>query len=310
MKILVMEIKQNLGSMSSWPQANPSAGSDRDRGHRYEGGIFALATHHGKGPLVAPAFRDVLGVRVVEIDVDTDTLGTFAGEVARTGSQLETAIAKARMGMAVSGLPRGLANEGAFGAHPVVPFVTVDLEMMVLVDDDLGIVVSESEAATDVATLSIDVEPDQWSDLDLRGGGFPGHGMIVRPTGAHWPVVKGIHDLDTLAAAVSQCAQVGVSPTVRIESDLRAHHHPGRRAVIARAAKRLADRLATCCPSCSLPGFGTVRIEAGAPCAACGEPTPGAALEHRGCARCDHTETRSVAPESGADPSSCPACNP
>lgn len=278
--------------------------------HRYTGGVFGLATHHGKGPLVAPVFRDVLGARVVEIDVDTDTLGTFAGEVPRAGSQLETVIAKARMGMAVSGLPWGLANEGSFGAHPIVPFVTVDVEMLVLVDDELGIVVTETEVATDVVTLAIDIDPDEWDPSTFGGGGFPDHGMIVRPTGAHWPVVKGIHDLDTLAVAVGQCAGAGVSPTVRIESDLRAHHHPGRRAVITRAARRLAERLATCCPACSTPGFGTVRIEPGAPCAACGEPTPGAALEHMGCARCPHTETRGVAPASGADPSSCPACNP
>jgi hypothetical protein len=278
--------------------------------HRYSGGVAGLATHHGKGPLVAPAFREVLGMRVVEIDVDTDMLGTFSGEVPRAGSQYETAIAKARMGMGVSGLPWGLASEGSFGAHPVVPFVTVDAELVVFVDDDLGIVVAETELATDVPTLAIDVEPDEWNVSGFAGGGFPEHGMIVRPTGAHRPVVKGIHDLGTLAAAVAQCAAAGVSSTVRIESDLRAHHHPGRREVIARAARRLAGRLATCCPRCSAPGYGTVRVEPGAPCSVCGEPTPIASREHLGCASCDFQQVRDVAASSGADPSVCPACNP
>ncbi|MFU0507935.1 hypothetical protein [Pseudaminobacter sp. NGMCC 1.201702] len=43
--------------------------------------------------------------------LDTDVLGTFTGEIPRAGSTREAAIAKARLGMAATGLPRGIVSE-------------------------------------------------------------------------------------------------------------------------------------------------------------------------------------------------------
>ncbi len=49
---------------------------------------------------------------------------------------LETAVAKARLGMRQLGLPHGIASEGSFGPHPLVPFLAASTELIVLVDDD------------------------------------------------------------------------------------------------------------------------------------------------------------------------------
>ena len=46
------------------------------------------------------------------VDADTDVLGTFTGDVPRPGSPFETAVAKARIGMGLTGCSLGLASEG------------------------------------------------------------------------------------------------------------------------------------------------------------------------------------------------------
>ena len=56
----------------------------------YRGQSVALPTLHHKGALFAPSFLSILGMKVVEVDVNTDLLGSFAGEVQRVGTQLET----------------------------------------------------------------------------------------------------------------------------------------------------------------------------------------------------------------------------
>ena len=61
----------------------------------YKGQSVALPTLHQKGSLIAPAFLSRLGMNVIEVAVDTDQLGSFAGEIKREGSQLETVRRKA-----------------------------------------------------------------------------------------------------------------------------------------------------------------------------------------------------------------------
>ena len=51
-----------------------------------------MATKHDKGQLIAPCFDEILAMRVEEVLVDTDLLGTFSGEIERVGTPLETAI--------------------------------------------------------------------------------------------------------------------------------------------------------------------------------------------------------------------------
>ena len=106
----------------------------------YTGRAAVLATKHDKLPLVAPPLAAV-GREVLAVAVDTDRLGTFTGEIPRPGSPRDTAIAKARLAMAATGSSLGLASEGSIGPHPATPLLTVDVELLVLVDDELDILV-------------------------------------------------------------------------------------------------------------------------------------------------------------------------
>ena len=82
----------------------------------------SLATKHAKERAIARPFRFALGLEVsAPPDLDTDTLGTFTGEVPREGTPLEVCERKARLGMKVTGRSLGLASEGSFGPHPVIP---------------------------------------------------------------------------------------------------------------------------------------------------------------------------------------------
>lgn len=254
--------------------------------------------------------RGVLGLEVVTTEVDTDSLGTFDGDVPRVGSPWDAATAKARLGMVESGRPLGLATEGTFGPSDASPFVTADVELVVLVDDELGIVIGETAVEFAPPAVALDVRP---GDLDvevLRRAGFPEHGLIVRPSGRSTTIVKGIHDERTLFDAIDRCAALSVCGTARVESDFRAHHHPRRRQVIARAAERLASRLAALCPTCAAPGWGVSRREAGAACSWCGRATRLTAVEHWACPACAYGERHDVGPVGGVDPAHCQTCNP
>jgi hypothetical protein len=106
----------------------------------FEGQSIALLTQHGKEAAIAPVLEPVLGCRVLRVDgFDTDTLGTFTRERPRPGSQIDAARRKARIGIERSGLPIGLASEGSFGPDPFSGLFTWNLELLLLIDDRLGI---------------------------------------------------------------------------------------------------------------------------------------------------------------------------
>lgn len=270
----------------------------------YGGLTAALATQHGKERVIAPVFEAVTGLRVqVPPGIDTDTLGTFTGEVPRLGTMRDIARQKARRGMVASGLPFGIASEGSFGPHPVIPFLAVGQELMIFIDDMHGIEVVE-EAASEVTNFAaLELGPEADVDGFLRRIGFPRHAVVLR---CGETVIKGIDSRERLQTLLPHAR-----PGARLETDMRAHVNPTRMAEIGNLAARLATRMATTCPGCVVPGFGVVRKEAGLPCADCGTPTPLVRSLVSGCALCGH---QTHAPRSdgrvAASPAECPECNP
>lgn len=292
------------------PLPTPPAWETGD--HPYSGKTVVLATKHHKLPLIGPPLTDAVGLRVDAVEVDTDVFGTFTGDVPRTGRPLDTAIAKARMGMQIADQPLGLASEGSISPDPAMPFVIADHETVVLVDDEHQIVIAEHHASWDVIAASTTVaHPDDLGPF-LATADFPRHHLIVRPnSGQRRPIYKGISEMSALTTAISVCAQAATDRLALVETDLRAHACPSRRAVIATAAKRLARRVAARCPRCGAPGWGQIDVLLGVPCSHCDTPVdrPRAAID--GCAACDHRDTRLlVSPDARADPSECPYCNP
>jgi hypothetical protein len=282
------------------------------RGHPYAGRIAVLSTKHDKLPLIAPSLARIVGLNVNVAAVDTDVLGTFTGDIPRPGSPLDTAIAKARLGMSATGQVLGIASEGSIGPNPSFPFVIADRELVVLVDDEADIIVWESYVDPGIRTATTTVRPGDSLESFLAQADFPNHRLIVRPkeTGTP-PIRKGIDSLERLNAAIVECASAASDGLVTIATDLRAHVCPTRQPIIAAAAKRLAKRLALRCPSCGAPGWGRVDVLIGVPCSWCGTEVALPRAEIDGCAACEHREVRPVvAAEFRADPRECPYCNP
>lgn len=296
------------------PQAVPLA----DAGHRYSPYACrhaVLATMHGKEEAIAPVLRDRLGLIVSSApDIGTDALGTFTGEIPRAGTIREAAIAKARLGMKATGLPIGLASEGSYGPHSQIPFVPGGVELMVLLDDMRGIVVSEHliEDAPVFGHGYVVAGDDVTPILDRLG--FPAHALIVKPAeseGGAGNIHKGLRDRTALELAVMSAKAQSDDGRALIQTDMRAHMNPTRMATLGRLASALAERLSALCPACRTPGYGQVDVEIGLPCEWCG--TPSLMVRHRvfGCVACPHRENRPRGDGlTKADPGHCPLCNP
>lgn len=285
------------------------------RPHPYAGQRVALATKHAKDQAIAPALARSPGLQViVPSGVDTDQLGTFTGEIERPAPPRATALMKAHLAVEATGVPRGLASEGAFGPHPQLFFVPGGIELLALVDLELGTEVVEgclSERTNFAHTTSTDL--DQQTRDFLAHVGFPAHALVVRPNAAEpaGPLAKGIQDPTELARAIERCRRASHDGLARIETDMRAHLNPTRMREIARLAQRLALRLDALCPDCHAPGYGLLDTQRGLPCSACQTATDLVAVEIHGCARCPSRDHR---PRSdgllAADPGHCPYCNP
>jgi hypothetical protein len=270
---------------------------------------------HGKDEVIAPVLRDRIGLAVVTAPgVDTDVLGTFSGDIPRAGTMREAAIAKARLGMAATGLSIGIASEGSYGPHPHIPFLPGGIELLVLIDDKRGIVVTEHLVEDAPVYGHAFARTIQELDPFLEGIGFPEHGVIVKSAvdgAADGMIRKDMRGKDELETAVIECAAFSKDGRALVQTDMRAHMNPTRMGSIRRLAAALAERLDAFCPACGLPGYGQVDVETGLPCKDCGAPS--LMVRHRvfGCVACEHQDRRPRADgRTHADPGHCPLCNP
>lgn len=275
----------------------------------YLGRVATLPTLHRKESVIAPVFRSELGLEVHVADIDTDQFGTFAGEIPRTLSPLDSAIAKARAAIARTGVPIAIASEGTIVPNPLIPIASSDFESIVFVDNEQELVIHESFRSEDIVTARKIFRPGEQLDEFLSKADFPAHGLIVMTTPNH-PVatVKGIRDKAVLIQAIQDLSLI--SGSVIVESDLRASFSPSRMRNIQECARLLARRIATKCPRCSAPGWGSVSPIFGLPCADCGAYVDTAVMADQfGCGKCDHKEISPRAKQAVAA-RFCDSCNP
>ncbi|MDO9636812.1 MAG: hypothetical protein Q7I95_07610 [Thiobacillus sp.] len=277
----------------------------------YSGRRVALLTQHGKEGVIAPVLDAALGYRVERVGgFDTDALGTFTRDIPRAGNQTEAARRKARIGMELSGLPLGLASEGAFGPDPMAGLFPWNVELLLFIDDERGIeVTGMAQQATRFAHLLT----DDWEAAVqfARQAGFPEHHLVVRPQGQDDPrIEKGLASWTALETAFNWARGLAENGRAFLEHDLRAHAHPTRRDVIRLAAVDLAAKLNSLCPACGAPGFWIVERLPGLPCADCGAPTREIRADIHGCLKCARRETREHTDVEHADPGRCDYCNP
>ena len=267
-----------------------------------------MATKHDKGRLVAPHFDEILSMRVEEVLVDTDLLGTFSGEIERVGTPLETAIKKARLGIENTGNPFGVASEGSVGPDPFIPFINANIETMVFVDEELQIYIHETFKSNEITAFTTTTLKNDLGSF-LQKADFPNHALIVKPhkgIGAH----KGIRDLRSLEKAITDARDQSSDGEATIESDLRAMCSPSRQKNISTTALKLVQRLSRTCPECQIPGWGLKSYIRGVECSECGEFSEEAIKQEiMGCVKCDYTLNGAVI-NLTLDPARCMSCNP
>lgn len=277
----------------------------------YYGQRIALLTKHSKERVIAPVLEMALGCHVELVkDYDTDLLGTFTREVPRAGTQLEAARQKARIGMERLGLSVGLASEGSFGPDPVTGMLPWNVELLVWIDDHLGIeVVGCAAGATNFSHRLA----ASWEEAEqfAHEAGFPEHWLVIRPEGEDHPQIqKGIATYDDLKVSFHLARELAANGAVFLETDMRAHGNPTRMETISKAASDLAEKLCSNCPVCETPGFYASERLAGLPCEACGSPTREIRAEIHRCKLCGHQLTVERAEAKTAPPARCDYCNP
>lgn len=212
--------------------------------------------------------------------------------------------------MELSGLPLGLASEGAFGPDPMTGMFAWNVEMLLFIDDERGIEITGiAQGNTNYAHLL----SAEWTAIEAfaRQAGFPAHQLVVRPEHEDDPRQrKGIADWPALQAAFNAALAKAANGQVCIETDMRAHANPTRMINIGLAAEDLAKKLCALCPNCGTPGFDVVERVAGLPCAACGAPTRDTRVAIHGCVKCSHRKRHELFDLELADPGRCDNCNP
>jgi hypothetical protein len=278
----------------------------------YTGESIALATLHQKERVIAPLFRHHLGAQVVVSTVDTDSLGTFSGEIERKGQPKQVAIAKARLGMSALGLSRGIATEGSFGPHPEIPFLSIHHELIVFIDTERRIEVVEQQLFPQSIYDSIEVASIVEAEEFLVKNRIGSYGMIVQALSSSIvPPEKGITARLQLEKAIEYIKQRSGDDRVRILTDMRAHCNPLRMWRIRALARALVHRLTQCCPECAAPGWGVTGSKSGLPCQHCGAATAATHYRISSCSVCGFKQQLSrLDGKKVASVAECSFCNP
>jgi hypothetical protein len=277
----------------------------------FRGRKLVIATKHNKEKVIAPLLEEALGVLCfVPSDFDTDTLGTFTGELERELDPLATARQKCRMAMEASNCDLGIASEGSFGAHPSMFFVSADDEFLIFIDkkNDLEIIVRELSVETNFNGSKINNEQELMHFANLTK--FPSHSLILRKSKTeNLDIIKNITNLGDLKKAFHLLIEKFDS--VYAETDMRAMHNPSRMSVIENASRKLVEKINSCCPQCNIPGFGVTDVKKGLECNLCGSPTNSTLSFIYVCQKCTFTKEEMYPnKKTTEDPTYCDSCNP
>lgn len=277
----------------------------------FQGRKLIVATKHEKEKVIAPLLESALGVACFTNPAfDTDTLGTFTGEIEREQDPIKTARQKCLLAMELSQCDLGVASEGSFGPHPSMFFVSADDEFLIFMDKKNNLEIIVREISTETNFNGKEVE--SWQELlDFANTAkFPSHGLILRKSkDDHAEIVKGITDEHTLKEAYDSLHEK--YGRAYVETDMRAMFNPSRMQVIDAAARKLVSKIEAVCPSCGTPGFGVTDAKKGLPCGLCGLPTKSTLSHISVCQHCKH-EKEDFYPnqKTSEDPMYCDYCNP
>jgi uncharacterized protein YbaR (Trm112 family) len=204
----------------------------------------------------------------------------------------------------------GIASEGSFGMDPFGGFIPWNTEVLVWIDQNLGIEV-QGIAHGPAQSLHKTIRSLDELEAFARTANFPEHHLVLRPQDQDHPeLFKGIDHRADLLKAFDWAKQKSVNGCVFIENDLRAHCNPTRQGLIRKAADNLIQKLLSACPQCNTPGFWITEQTAGLPCTACGRKTHLPVSEIWCCPVCKYEDHKRLSINQLADPSRCDFCNP
>jgi hypothetical protein len=277
----------------------------------FEGRKLFIATKHKKEQVITKHLEKGLKVKCeVKDDYDTDSFGTFTGEIERELSPLETVRNKCLRGMEKYGYDLGVASEGSFGPHPAIYFAPADDEFLIFIDkkNNLEIIVRELSTETNFSGSEITTENRLFEFA--TNVNFPSHGLILRKSkDENVDVKKGINNHQQLQTTFNNLIQK--YGTAYIETDMRAMYNPTRMKIIEKAAKKLVEKINACCPVCKMPGFGITDAKKGLPCELCNTPTKGTICYIYSCQQCSfQKEEKYPNGKKTEDPMYCDICNP
>lgn len=263
--------------------------------HDYQGATIILATKHAKSFGIVPPFWKHLQASVLECVLDTDSLGTFSGEIERKGNALECARRKCEWALELLGQKADyfLASEGSFGPHPAIPFLASDQEILYFIDRKRGFHLHLVHASEKTNYQTKAIHTMDQLEAFAAAAQFPSHALTLRPNDRSLKnmIFKGVVDHTQLINAFKTAQTASPDGTVWVETDMRANVNPSRMTVIGELAERLARRLSALCHSCQTPGWGIIRTQSGLRCEFCKSPTRIIASEIYGCVLCTHQET-------------------
>lgn len=276
----------------------------------FNGRTLLIASKHRKEQVAAPLFEKAWGVECKTCDMDTDSLGTFTGEVKRELTPLQAALKKCEMALHEVEDALAFANEGSFGPHPEVPFITADTELVVFEDKRNGLQVVEHcySFSTNFSQSYI----QSWGELQNFAvqAEFPSHALILRVSpDSVLGIAKGLSNWSELKKQYEFLQQN--YKQVYAETDMRAMYNPTRMHVIKTAVEKLINRVNSRCPNCSSMGFGVTGYQSGLPCELCRLPTSSVLFQIHSCNKCGFKKELYY-PKSKKYESAqyCHACNP
>lgn len=284
---------------------------DKVNDHPFFGETVYFATKHSKEKVLHPLLSEI-GMNCVSLDVDTDSFGTFSGEVERSGSVMDTLRCKTDAAAKLKPEARFLlSSEGSFGAHPFIGFVASDHEALLFVDRKLQTEIYVDEISTETNLAEIEFKASDDLHAFLKEIGFPEHGVIVKTMDDNSIVFKNLQTFQAVEQAIKDAFLISSEPKVILSTDMRANFNPSRMKVIKKAGERLIESLKSLCPECQTPGFSIVKGIPGLPCEECGEPSRISKEVLWGCVKCDYSEQKER-PDGvrTISPAECDFCNP
>ncbi len=277
----------------------------------FEGRKLLIASKHRKEQVISPLVIQELGIKEVLItNFDTDTFGTFSGEIDRKDDPITTVRNKCLKAMELGDYDLAIANEGSFGPHPTLFFCAANEELMILIDKKNTLEITERVISTETNFDAKEIASEDGLFEFCKRVQFPSHAVILRPAENDYrKIFKGIQEVNELKEAYKHL--LSTYSSVYIETDMRAHKNPSRMKVIEEVTKKLIEKIKSTCPTCSHPGYSITNAQPGLPCQQCHLPTKSTLSYIYSCVGCGHYEEKKhPRGKSWEDPMYCDFCNP